>query len=212
VAQVNAWHFWWLIPFGSDNEALTDTNGNPAKRMYALGNYSRFIRPAFYRIGATNSNPIVLLSAYKESVSGKFALTAINMGSTSVNQTFNLAGFKTSLATPWLTSAAASLASQPDIVLPSNIFTHVLPAFSVTTFTGQAEQVSPPMLTLQKAAAGIAISWTTNSVGFALESSTNIASSIWQPVSALPAVVGDQNVVTNSISNQANFYRLRKPL
>jgi glucuronoarabinoxylan endo-1,4-beta-xylanase len=212
VAQVNAWHFWWLIPFGTDNEALTDTNGNPAKRMYALGNYSRFIRPGYYRIGATNSNPIVLLSAYKESVSGKFALTAINMGSTSVTQTFNLAGFTASLATQWLTSAASSLGSQPDIVISSNVFTHVLPAFTVTTFTGQAAQASPPMLTLQRTAAGIAISWATNSVGFSLESSTSIASSIWQPVSPPPAVVGDQNFVTNSISNLANFYRLRKPL
>ena len=36
-AQVNAYHFWWLIPSGTDNEGLTDQNGNAAKRMYALG-------------------------------------------------------------------------------------------------------------------------------------------------------------------------------
>jgi hypothetical protein len=41
VAQANAWHYWWLIPWGgTDNQGLTDASGNPAKRMYAVGQFS----------------------------------------------------------------------------------------------------------------------------------------------------------------------------
>lgn len=50
VAQANAWHYWWLMPGNSTgNQGLTDTNGVPAKRMFALGQFSRFVRPNYYR-------------------------------------------------------------------------------------------------------------------------------------------------------------------
>ena len=57
AAQANAWHYWWLISSSgnTDNEGLTDNHrGNPAKRMYALGQWSRFVRPGYYRIDATH--------------------------------------------------------------------------------------------------------------------------------------------------------------
>ena len=65
VAQANAWNFWWLVSYNPDNEGLTDTNGIPAKRMYVLGQYSRFVRPGYYRIGVAN-HANTSISAYKE--------------------------------------------------------------------------------------------------------------------------------------------------
>ena len=73
AAQANAWHFWWLVSGNADNEGLTDRFGNPAKRMYALGQFSRFVRPDYYRIGAAN-NGKALISAYKDPVSGNFSI------------------------------------------------------------------------------------------------------------------------------------------
>ena len=92
VAQANAFHYWWLIPDTADNEGLTDQSGNPAKRMYVLGNYSRFVRPGYYRIGVSN-NAFTSISAYKDTNSGSFAIVAINSSLTTVTQIFNLTNF-----------------------------------------------------------------------------------------------------------------------
>ena len=81
VAQANAWHYWWLVPYGSDT-GLMDTNAAPTKRLFAVGNYSRFVRPGDYRIDVTNNNPLTAISAYKDTNSGNFAIVAINPGST----------------------------------------------------------------------------------------------------------------------------------
>lgn len=145
LAQVNAWHFWWLIPYATDNESLTDQNGNPAKRMYVLGNFSRFIRPGYYRIGVAN-NAVASVSAYKDPASGCYAIVAINPGPADLLQTFNLSGFISTSVTPWITSDSLSLASQPSVGITNATFAYTLPAMSVVTFVGQAVT---PMLTVR---------------------------------------------------------------
>ena len=101
VPQANAWHYWYLITgtSPSDNEGLEGTGDVPAKRMYVLGQYSRFVRPNYYRIGATNDGN-VMISAYKDSASPGFAIVAINTNNLSVNQTFNLTNFTATSVTP----------------------------------------------------------------------------------------------------------------
>jgi len=138
VANANAWHFWWLISENSDNEGLTDKNGYPALRMYALGNFSRFVRPNYYRIGVNNSGS-ASISAYKSTNSGNFAIVAINSSSsTAVTQTFNLNNFTAPSVTPWITSSTYFLASQNPVTVANSSFTYVLPAQSVVTFVGQS--------------------------------------------------------------------------
>jgi glucuronoarabinoxylan endo-1,4-beta-xylanase len=136
-AQVNAYHFWWLIPGNPDNEGLTDTNGVPARRMYALGNYSRFVRPGYYRIDVVN-NAFTQVSAYKDPNSGNFAIVAINSGFNPVTQTFNLTNFTAAFVTPWITSGTLSLSNEPAVSITNASFSYTLPALSVVTFVGQA--------------------------------------------------------------------------
>jgi hypothetical protein len=88
-------------------------------------------------------------------------------------------------------------------------FTNVLPALSVSTFVGQA--AAPPVLAVTQQGGNIVLTWAANATGYALECSTNLASTNWSPVLPLPAVVGNQNVVTNNITNGAVFYRLHQP-
>ncbi len=58
VAEVNAWHYWWLISGNSTgNEGLMDNNAAITKRLFAVGNYSRFVRPGYYRIGVCQQRP-----------------------------------------------------------------------------------------------------------------------------------------------------------
>jgi glucuronoarabinoxylan endo-1,4-beta-xylanase len=151
AAQVNAWHYWWLIPLPSntDNEALTDTNGIPAKRMYALGQFARFVRPGYYRIGIDTNSGSALVSAYKNPNSSNFAIVAINSSSTVVTQAFNFTNITgISSVTPWITSASMSLSNQTPVAVSSSSFSYALPALSVVTFVGQAVANSniPPTL------------------------------------------------------------------
>jgi glucuronoarabinoxylan endo-1,4-beta-xylanase len=136
VVQVNAWHYWWLISQNADNEGLTDTSGNPAKRMYVLGQWSRFVRPNFYRIGATNTG-VALISAYKDPNATNFAIVAVNNTSSAITQTFNLTNFSATSVTPWMTTSSLSLANQTPVTVSSSSFTYTLPAMSVVTFVGQ---------------------------------------------------------------------------
>ena len=149
AAQANAWHYWWLISQNSDNEGLTDTSGNPAKRMYVLGQWSRFVRPGYYRIGATTTGT-ALISAYNNtsSSSSNFAIVAVNTNtSTAISQTFNLTNFPTvSSVTPWITSATLSLANQTPVTVSGSSFTYTLPALSVVTFVGQQQTNTAPTL------------------------------------------------------------------
>ncbi|MDB4442798.1 hypothetical protein N9219_05200 [bacterium] len=135
--QANAWHYWWLIPNGDDNEGLLDINGNPAKRMWAIGNFSKFVRPGYYRIGTSEAGNIlgnILVSAYKDPNTGKVTIVAINDNYVSIKKTFNLIGFYPALLVPWITSDSFSLDQQPSIEISGNSFTYTLPALSVVTF------------------------------------------------------------------------------
>jgi glucuronoarabinoxylan endo-1,4-beta-xylanase len=147
LARANAWHFWWLIPSGADNEGLTDNYGNPAKRMYALGNFSRFVRPNFYRIGVdTNSGPLEI-SAYKEPPSGHFTIVVVNPATNPVSEVFNLSGFGATSLNPWITSASQSLANLASIAVNDDVFTSTIPALSIVTFVGASTTSnSPPVL------------------------------------------------------------------
>ena len=113
-------------------------NAGPTKRMFTIGNYSRFVRPNFYRIDATSSQPSALISAYKDTNSAAFAIVVVNTNAaTDVIQTFNLANFTAASVTPWITSATLSLAPQTPVNVTNSSFTYDVPAMSVVTFVGQ---------------------------------------------------------------------------
>jgi glucuronoarabinoxylan endo-1,4-beta-xylanase len=144
VAQANAWHYWWIVPFGSETGLMTQ-NAGTTKRMFTVGNYSRFVRPNFYRINATSSQPSTLISAYKDTNSPAFAIVVINTNAaTDVNQTFNLTNFTAASVTPWITSSTLSLAQQTAVNVTNSSFTFTIPAMSVVTFVGQATPPNSP--------------------------------------------------------------------
>ena len=144
-AQANAYHYWWLVAYGSDNEGLLDTSADVTKRLFTFGQYSRFVRPNFYRIDATSSLSSALISAYKDSASTSFAIVVVNTNTaTDVIQTFNLTNFTAASVTPWITSGALSLARQPQTGVTNSSFTYDVPAMSVVTFVGQGN--TPPVI------------------------------------------------------------------
>src|SRR5947209_1364898 len=68
-ANLSAFLYWWGSTTPSekgDNEGLLEINGSTVQtsgRLWAFGNYSRFVRPGAVRIGASSSNGAVDLSA-----------------------------------------------------------------------------------------------------------------------------------------------------
>ena len=69
-----------------DNDGLISPSGVVSKRLCALGNWSKFVRPGWVMIGATN-NPQsgVQVSAFKNPSSGAFAIVAVNSNGSSVS-------------------------------------------------------------------------------------------------------------------------------
>ena len=146
VAQANAWHYWWIVPSGSETGLMTQSAG-VTKRMFTIGNYSRFVRPNSYRMDATSSQPSAFISAYQDTNSAAFAIVIVNTNvATDVIQKFNLTNFTAASVTPWITSASLSLAPQTPVNVTNSSFTYDVPALSVVTFAGQGivGQGNPP--------------------------------------------------------------------
>jgi glucuronoarabinoxylan endo-1,4-beta-xylanase len=174
AAQANAYHYWWLVPLGTDNEGLVDVNGYPAKRMYALGQFARFVRPNYYRIGIDTNSSSAQISAYKDSTSSNFAIVAINSGSTSATQVFNLGNVTgVTSVTPWITSATMSLSNQTAVAVSGSSFTYILPAMSIVTFVGQAAPPAGPAPTTLNLVSGANPSTYGSAVTFTATVKTN---------------------------------------
>jgi glucuronoarabinoxylan endo-1,4-beta-xylanase len=205
LAQANAWHYWWLISLNPDNEGLTDTAGNPAKRMYALGQFSRFLRPGYYQIGVNTSIP-ALISAYHDSSSPGFAIVAINTNSFDLtNEIFALTNFPSAnFVTPWVTSSNLSLASQPSVAVANSEFVYTLPAMSIVTF------VSPPapQLGINRTGPGSAKIFWPNTWNFVLQTNKNLTSSSWSNFNSSITTSNGTNSITITPPKGNLFFRL----
>ena len=140
-ANANAWLWWEIFSPYSDNEPLYDpSSGEPSKRLFVIGQWSKFVRPGWMRIDATASPQSgVYVSAFKNSSTGAFAIIAVNTNTNGLSQTFSLAGFPAvTTVTPTLTSSGVNLTAQTGVNVSSNAFSYMLPGQSVTTFVSTA--------------------------------------------------------------------------
>ena len=144
TSNVNSWN-WWAIYITKDgfndnfrrNPAFIQPDksmGAPFmfKRGWAFGNWSKFVRPGFRRIAATDKpSSDVLIEAYRDSI--HVAIIAINTGSGTVTQKFSIDGGSVDRLTPWVTSPSDDLAAK-DSISASGGFQYDLPGQSVVTF------------------------------------------------------------------------------
>lgn len=135
VGQYNAYVYWWLVNSTSLNyySGLLGTDGKMTYFGAAVAQYSRFVRPGYYRYNAT-ANPItgVYISAYGGN--GHQAIVAINNAATAAAVTFTVQGQSIGSLTPYTTTSTAMVAQQSAVSLTNNQFTYTLPAQSITTF------------------------------------------------------------------------------
>jgi O-glycosyl hydrolase len=93
LADASAWHWWLAVSSGNYKDGLvyidrdtTDGRIFESKMLWALGNYSRFVRPGMRRIevqrsdGKTTEEAIegVLVSAYRDPATGQEVVVLVN--------------------------------------------------------------------------------------------------------------------------------------
>lgn len=151
IASMNAWHFWWIKPCaGCKNGALwVEATKQPSKRLWIMGNWSRFVRPGFVRVDAT-ANPTsgAFITAFCDSVPNKVVIVAINNNTSSVSQDFSIPGITPKMMTPCITDPNRDLAGLPSQTLSSGTFTYSLPGQSVTSLV--IDLVNTSILPLSK--------------------------------------------------------------
>jgi len=134
VAQMSAFNYWWA--WGSGNGCLAVTSGTQPKRLYALGQYSRFIRPDWIRVDAL-ANPAsnVYLSAFKNPAGDQVAVVAINAGTAQVPLALTIDTGRFGALTSYRTSASENLADVGAVTGGTTVNVTLAPS-SVTTFVG----------------------------------------------------------------------------
>jgi glucuronoarabinoxylan endo-1,4-beta-xylanase len=153
TGNATSWHYWWLTHDG-DNQGLIGDSGALTKRVYAMGNFSRWIRPGWVRVGTSGGKSgLYGVSAYKNPSTGDFAIVVINDSGGPVTATFGLSGATATTVAPWVTTDTAvgnigtdgnlSLGSTSkgvpsSISLSSGAFTATVP-YGVTTFVGKSQ-------------------------------------------------------------------------
>jgi glucuronoarabinoxylan endo-1,4-beta-xylanase len=141
TARVSAWSYWWMSCLDpgmtsyscKDNEGLTDSQGNIAKRAYAIGHWAKFVRPGWQRVGVINSGSL-LVTAFEDVNSTNRVVVVINSSRSAANQEFRI-GLGSLQVTPWITSMTQSLSAQSEVTVSGGAFSYTIPAQSVVTFT-----------------------------------------------------------------------------
>jgi O-glycosyl hydrolase len=161
----NAYCYWWLVNVNTDDEGLCTSAGTPTVRMYCVGNYSKFVRPGYVRIGCTEV-PIlgqpVSVSAYYGASAGKAIIVAINGSNAVQSVTFKYSDLNISTVYPWVTSSTLNLVQQTSVAVTGGSFTYSLPVSSVTSFEALVSTGSTPTNTPTKTPTNTATNTPTN--------------------------------------------------
>jgi O-glycosyl hydrolase len=104
------------------------------KKYYAVGNYSKFIRPGDQFINSNNKNTLAAINSKDDSA----VIVYTNSSTESKAVDFDFSGFETvnetATATPYTTSATDNLQEKEDIKVKGEKLAAVVPAQSITTF------------------------------------------------------------------------------
>jgi O-glycosyl hydrolase len=145
-----AW-FWWLAVTPYDykdgllkiDPSLEADTLTESKLMWTLGNFSRFIRPGFFRLALPGVDDLtgVMASAYKDPENSRLVVVTINAGATDEPLQFNVdglpAGKRVGEFRSYLTNSANNLAEKSTV---SESGQYVIPAKSTVTFIASIEE------------------------------------------------------------------------
>jgi glucuronoarabinoxylan endo-1,4-beta-xylanase len=124
-----------------NNGLIDSSTTNPAPTYFgdAIGQFSKFVQPGYYRYNILPGSPSrgILISAYSgadQAGSTHYVIVAINESHNAVSQTFAIDNARVTSMTPYQTSSAGGLKPQAAVSVSGGTFTYSLPAESITTF------------------------------------------------------------------------------
>lgn len=71
-------------------------------------------------------------------------------------------------------------------------------------------QIDPPLLAAEVLQGSLIVSWPATATGYSLETTTSLTSPAWGSVTITPTLSGMRQFVTNTISGQSQFFRLKR--
>lgn len=71
-------------------------------------------------------------------------------------------------------------------------------------------QIDPPLLAAEVSSGNIVVSWPATAAAYSLQSATNLATPTWVSSTNTPTLSGLRQYVTNTVSGQSQFYRLKR--
>lgn len=151
-ADMNAYVWWTMIryygPIGDGSSAANPADPNeyyPAKgevtkKGYVMSQFSKFIRPGYYRV-ASDIDPFLAslrVTAYKDPSSSKIVIVAINPCPDETENAFRF-GDEVSVSTfiPYTTSPSKNCEQGELVNVTDGFFTVMLEPLSITTFVSE---------------------------------------------------------------------------
>jgi O-glycosyl hydrolase len=149
VANASAWHWWLAVSVYDYKDGLiyadkntTDGKVEASKTLWALGNFSRFIRPGAQRITVTSeevnvNNPRGLMISSYMNTDGQLVVVAINYSNAESTLRLDLLGKNMSNVKGYVTGPAQDDNLKPMVMNDLNKL--FLPARSIVTLVGQVD-------------------------------------------------------------------------
>ena len=133
----SAYYYWWAMNFTADNQGLiaysnTNWTFQIPKRLYTIGQFSRFIRPGSTLLTSTSSSAS-LESTAALPASGTIVLVLSNTSTSAMTATVTLknAASLPASVTPYVTSSTQNQAQLAPVTVTNGTFTITIPATSV---------------------------------------------------------------------------------
>jgi O-glycosyl hydrolase len=145
LAETSAFLFWWFWGYDSDTSGVLipivkGVTAEPAMRLYAMGQYSRFIRPGWRRLSATPSpGKDIYSSAYRNPKSNEIAIVLINERATAARVEMNFSGAEFATLDLWRTSETEKIQALGKQRFSKSSAVLNLPPKSISTVYGQVK-------------------------------------------------------------------------
>ncbi|MBN1302576.1 MAG: T9SS type A sorting domain-containing protein [Melioribacteraceae bacterium] len=141
-ANMSAYVWWYLVRYYGPISDGTNNSGRKSevtKKGYVMSQFSRFIRPGYFRVESNVSpfNSDVEVTAYKDPLSSKIVIVAINNGPTSIDHTFMLENIATTTFATYTTTITKNCRKGDEYVVTNGTFNFTLDPISITTFVSE---------------------------------------------------------------------------
>jgi len=136
---MSAYVWWYIVRFYgpiSDGERNSGTKGSATKKGYVMSQYSRFIRPGYFRVDSKSlpATGNVSVTAYKDNSSSKVVLVAVNTGSSPLEVAFRIENGAINKFLTYTTTQSQNCVRGDDVDVIDNRFIFNLEASRITTF------------------------------------------------------------------------------